>query len=40
MQRDEKIFYPALTGSKTPTSRFKKSEKISGRSTAGMRPMK
>ncbi|TQR09791.1 spermidine/putrescine ABC transporter ATP-binding protein [Psychrobacillus lasiicapitis] len=33
-------FYPALTGSKTPASRCKKSEKISGRSTAGMRPMK
>ncbi|TQR13296.1 hypothetical protein FG382_11805 [Psychrobacillus lasiicapitis] len=35
----EVSLYPALTGSKTPTSRFK-SEKISGRSTAGMRPMK
>ncbi|TQR14055.1 spermidine/putrescine ABC transporter ATP-binding protein [Psychrobacillus lasiicapitis] len=31
--------YSALTGSKTPTSRFEKSEKISGRSTAGMRPI-
>ncbi|TQR09133.1 spermidine/putrescine ABC transporter ATP-binding protein [Psychrobacillus lasiicapitis] len=34
------FLYPALTGSKTPTSRLKKIEKISGRSTAGMRPMK
>ncbi|TQR17128.1 spermidine/putrescine ABC transporter ATP-binding protein [Psychrobacillus lasiicapitis] len=33
-------FYPALTGSKTPTSRFKKSEKISGRSTARKSPKK
>ncbi|TQR17146.1 spermidine/putrescine ABC transporter ATP-binding protein [Psychrobacillus lasiicapitis] len=32
--------YPALTGSRTPTSRLMKSKKISGRSTARKSPMK
>ncbi|TQR11490.1 spermidine/putrescine ABC transporter ATP-binding protein [Psychrobacillus lasiicapitis] len=32
-------FYPALTGSKTPTSSCKKNEKISGRSTARKSPI-
>ncbi|TQR09608.1 spermidine/putrescine ABC transporter ATP-binding protein [Psychrobacillus lasiicapitis] len=33
------LFYPALTGSKTPTSRCKKSKKRSGRSTARKSPI-
>ncbi|TQR11755.1 hypothetical protein FG382_14150 [Psychrobacillus lasiicapitis] len=33
------FIYPALTSSKTPTSRFKNSEKISGRSTARKSPI-
>ncbi|QWH20434.1 spermidine/putrescine ABC transporter ATP-binding protein [Bacillus mycoides] len=33
------MFYPALTGSKTPTSKFANARALGGRSTARKRPI-